>query len=122
MSLTPVEIESRLTNLITAITQAQIDLKAFRCAEVDAEVTYKRAKLTASFDGQCPKVTRGGYTVADRDAWIELQCINQWEAYRRATVAREIEVDHLRVLAIEHESTRSLGASVRTAYAVAGAA
>jgi hypothetical protein len=120
--LTPVAIEARLVSLITATTQAQTDLRAFRRAEVDAEVAYKRAKLAASFDGNCPKVTRGGYTVADRDAWIELQCIDQWEAYRRATVAREIEVDHLRVLAIEHESTRSLGASVRTSLSLAGAA
>jgi hypothetical protein len=67
-------------------------------------------------------VTRGGYTVADKDAWIDEQVMNEWVAYKVATTAREVAQDNLRVLLAVAESWRSLGASVRTAYSVAGAA
>jgi hypothetical protein len=67
-------------------------------------------------------VTRGGYTTAERDAWVDDQVAGLRFDYDRATVVREAAQDRLRVLLAQAEIVRSLGASVRTAYEMAGAA
>jgi hypothetical protein len=51
-------------------------------------------------------VARGGYTTAERYAWVDDQVADLQEACDRATVV---------------EIVRSLGASVRLAYTTAGA-
>jgi hypothetical protein len=67
-----------------------------------------------------PKVTRGGYTTADRDAWVDEQVSDLRFAYDKATVTREAAQDHMRVLMAQAEVVRSLSASVRQAYELAG--
>lgn len=122
MSLTPVDIEQRLVALINEMYQAQKTLAEARDTETASEIEYKRAKAKTYHRGDCPKVTRGGFTVADKDAWIDEQVMDEWIAYKVATTAREVAQDNLRVVLAVSESVRSLGASVRTAYGVAGAA
>lgn len=120
--LTPVEIEQRLRRGITVLTQAQQQLRAAREAETDAELAYKRALWAAYLSPECPTVGRasGDSTVAVRDAWVGERTVREWEAYRRAEVVREAAQDHLRTTRDVIEVLRSLGASVRTAYDVAG--
>lgn len=120
MSLTPVEIEQRMVNLVTEMTNAQRTLAAARDAETAAEVAYKRAKARAFHHSDCPHVSRGGHTVADRDAWIDTRVMDEWAQARVATTAREVAQDNLRVVLAVAETVRSLGASVRTAYSLAG--
>lgn len=120
MSLTPVEVEAKLRNLVTEMTTAQRTLAVARDHETTAEIEYKRAKARAFHHSQCPKVTRGGYTVADRDAWIDQQVMDEWAKARVATTAREVAQDNLRVVLAVAETVRSLGASVRSAYSLAG--
>lgn len=122
MSLTPVEIEQKLRDLVAEMYGAQRTLEAARNTETTAELTYKRAKARAFHDGDCPKVTRGGYTVADRDSWIDSKVMEEWAAAQIATTAREVAQDNLRVVLAVSETVRSLGASVRTAYSLAGSA
>ena len=121
MSLTPVDVERKLTALVSEITRAQQGLAEARNAETEADIAFRKARTVAFHSGACPKVTRGGHTVADRDSWIDAQVSVEWEALRRAETAREIAVDHLRAVLAVAETVRSLGASVRTAYAMAGA-
>ena len=120
--LTPVEIESRLRRGITILTQAQQQLRAAREAETDAELAYRKAVWAASLSPDCPTVGRasGDATVAVRDAWVGQRTYPEWETYRRAEVVREAAQDHLRTTRDIIEVLRSLGASVRTAYDVAG--
>lgn len=120
MSLTPLQIEAKLTALVSEITRDQIALASCRDAETDAEVELKRAQVRAFHNPNCPKVTRGGYTVADRDAWIDSQVLAEWEAAKRATTAREIAQDKLRADNSVLDAVRSLAPSVRAAYENAG--
>lgn len=53
-------------------------------------------------------------------AWVEQQCEDLKFASAKATVGREAAQDHLRVLLAQAEIVRSLGASVRQAYEMAG--
>lgn len=120
MTLTPVDVEAKLTALVTEMTRAQRDLAAARDAETTAEIDYKRAKARAFHHSDCPHVSRGGHTVADRDAWIDTKVMDEWAHARVATTAREVAQDNLRVVLAVAETVRSLGASVRSAYSLAG--
>jgi len=48
--------------------------------------------------------------------------MDEWAQARVATTAREVAVDNLRVVLAIAETVRSLGASVRQAYSLSGAA
>jgi hypothetical protein len=120
--LTPVQVEAKLVALTKEMYAAQKTLAEARDTETASEIDYKRARARMTLSTDCPKPTRGGYTTADKEAWIDEQVINEWVAYRVATTAREVAQDNLRVVLAVAETVRSLGASVRQAYSIAGAA
>jgi hypothetical protein len=117
-----VDVEQRLRQLGNDLSRAQITLAQARDDEVDAKHEYERARRRAMLSGKAPKVARGGYTTAERDAWVEEQCADLKFAADKATVIREAALDKLRVLLAQTEIARSLNASVRTAYGLAGVA
>lgn len=117
---TPVGVESRLRHLVTDLTKAQLALAEARDAEVDAKHAHQAARRRAIFSPSCPKVARGGYTTADRDAWVEEQAAQQQRQYDLAVAAREAAQDHLRVVRDQAMVVMSISSSVRTAYNVAG--
>lgn len=119
-ALTPVQIEALLTRSISDLTGAQRSLQEARDRETDAELAYKRAYFRAVLDRNAPSVQRGGYTVAERDAWVGLRVAEEYETYKRAEAVREAAQDKLRTVRDVTEVLRSLGASVRTAYEVSG--
>ena len=118
--LTPLAVEDKLRSLVTELTQAQRVLASARDAETRAEITYKRAEAAAFHRPDCPRVERGVTTVGDRDAWVSRQVMDEWQAVQIARTAREVAQDNLRVVLAIAETVRSLGASVRTAYEMAG--
>lgn len=118
--LTPVDTEARLLGLVKDAYEARTTLKGARESETTTEIAYKRAKARAFHHKDCPRVQRGSATVADRDAWVDEHVMDEWVAYRIAATAREVAQDNLRVVFAVMETERSLGASVRQAYAVAG--
>lgn len=118
--LTPVAVEAKLRSLVTDLARAQTALAQARDLEVDAKHAMNRARRRALLSAECPKITRGGWSAAERDAWVDDQVTDLAEAYDRAVVTRESAQDHLRVLRDQGEIVRSLGASVRLAYGMAG--
>jgi hypothetical protein len=120
--LTPLDIERRLKGLLNDLTRAQGSLAQARDLEVEAKHDLGRARRRALLSSQAPKVARGGYTTAERDAWVDQQVADLQFAYDRTVVTRESAQDHLRVLRDQAEIVRSLGASVRQAYEHAGTA
>lgn len=118
--LTPLTVEAKLRSLVTDLSRAQMALRQARDMEVDARHEYDRAKRRALLSEKSPKVTRGGYTVAEQSAWVDEQCADLKFSADKATVVREAGQDRLRVLLAQAEIVRSLGASVRTAYEMAG--
>lgn len=116
----PLAIEAKLRWLVSELTRAQQSLTKARDAEVDARHEYDRARRRALPLDKSLKVTRGGYTVAEQAAWVEEQRADLKFAADKATVVREAAQDRLRTLLAQAEIVRSLGASVRTAYELAG--
>ena len=121
-ALTPVDIERRLRQLVNDLTRAQQALAQARDVEVDKKHDLNRERRRAMLSGKAPKVARGGYTTAERDAWVDDQVSGLQFDYDKAVIARESAQDHLRVLRDQAEIVRSLGASVRQAYEMAGSA
>lgn len=119
-TLTPVAIEAKLRQLVNDLARAQASLRQARDLEVDARHEHDRARRRALLSEKSPKVTRGGYTTAERDAWVDLQVEDLRFAADKATVVREAAQDHLRTLLAQAEIVRSLGASVRQAFEMAG--
>jgi hypothetical protein len=117
---TPAGIEDRLRHLVNDLARAQMTLAGVRDAEVEAKHGYEAARRRAMFSGDCPKVSRGGYTTADRDAWVDEQAKTQRYQYDLAVAKREAAQDLLRVVRDQAMVVMALANSVRTAYAVAG--
>ena len=102
------------------MTNAQSTLADARTTETAKRVAYKRAEAMAFHRTDCPQPKRGEVTVGDRDAWVARQVMDEWEAAEVAATACEVAKDNLRVILAKAETYRSLGASVRTAYSLAG--
>lgn len=118
--LTPVMVEAKLRQLVTDMTKAQQDLAAARDEEVRAKHDFERAHRRALLSGDCPKVTRGGYTTAERDAWVSEQCAEIREMYELAEVRRKAAEDHLRTLFQQGVIASALAKSVGQAFHMAG--
>lgn len=118
--LSPLDVEAKLRGLVNDMSAAQKALREARDAETNAEIAYKRARARAFHSQDVPHVTRGGTTTGERDAWIDEQVMDEWSVFRLATTGREVAQDRLRVVLAIAETVRSLGASVRTAYTLAG--
>lgn len=119
-ALTPVAAEQRLVALDTAMTQAELALRRARDAEVLAKHTYEAARRQASFDPNCPRVTRGGHTVDERKQWIDNQCAAQQRDFDIKTAAREAAQDHHRTVRDQAMIAMALLRSVTTAYNMSG--
>ena len=119
-ALTPVSAEKRLVALDTAMTQAELALRRARDTEVTKKHEYEAAKRRAFLSAECPKPTRGGHTVADRDVWVDDRCADEQRAYDIATAAREGALDHHRTVRDQAMVAMALLRSVTTAYNVSG--
>lgn len=86
--LTPVEAERQIRWVQNHLTRAQADLRDARDEEVAAKHIYERAYRKVILSGDCPRVTRDGYTAAERDAWVADRCAEEHEAYELAEVKR----------------------------------
>jgi hypothetical protein len=119
-ALTPLDVERKLRQFVSDLTRAQETLREARDAEADARHEYDRARRQALLSEKSPKVTRGGYTVAEQAAWVDEECADLKFAADKATMVREAAVDRLRVTLAQAGIVRSLGASVRQAFEMAG--
>lgn len=118
--LTPVDVERKLRGLVTELTTAKQELAQRRDACTEAEILLKRAKVTAAHSDNCPRPTRGGVTVAEREAWLDTEVIEEWEAFRRAETAKEIAWDASRTVHDIASVVQSIAGLVKQAFSMAG--
>jgi hypothetical protein len=117
---TPVDAEMRLRALDLALDEVVQAVKRARDAEVTAWRQYRDTRNDAMLSDACPKVTRGGTTTAERDAWAEREAAPAEENYKRATAARENAVDEMFKFKDQALIAGKLSDLVRQAYATAG--
>ena len=118
--LTPAQIESKLRRLVNDLAAAQMALRLARDEEVAAKHLYESAHRRALLSADCPKVTRGGFTTAERDAWVGEQAADTEKEYDLAEARRKAAEDHLRTLRDQSMVVMALGKSVNAAFSLAG--
>jgi hypothetical protein len=121
--LTPVQVEAKLRQLVNDLGRARIALRQARDIELDKKTAWERARRRLLLSADCPKMSGpGAVSAAERDAWVDDQIDDLALAHQVAKVARESAQEHMRTLKEQAELVRSLGASVRQAYDLAGRA
>lgn len=119
-ALTPAAAEQRLIVLEKTLEMATEMLKIARDAEVAAKHEFEAARRKAGLSPECPRVERGGTTVAERTEWIEDKAAEaQWK-YDIATAARQAAYDHLQTTREQGMICMALLRSANMAYAVSG--
>lgn len=113
---TPVDVERMLREVTERLQSLRTELAHARLAEHDAKVAFEKGKVRFAADVWCPKVERGGTTVAERQAWIDERVLDEKLALDFATTLRQIAADALRSAEKELEALQSIGASVRAEY------
>lgn len=121
VSLNPVQVEQKLRQCVNDLYAAEKALAEARDAEVDAEIAYQSTRRKLLLSEACPKVSRGNVTVADRDAWIDNECADEWMAYRLTSVKCQAAQDHVRTVRDVTSTVQSIASLVRQAYSMAGA-
>ena len=121
VSLNPVQVEQKLRACVNELYAAEKQLADARDAEVEAEIAYQTTRRRLLLGDDCPKVSRGNVTVADRDAWIDNECADEWMAHRLTTVKCQAAQDHVRTVRDVTSTVQSIASLVRQAYSMAGA-
>lgn len=120
-ALSPVDVEQKLRQVVTEISRAEQALREARDAETDAEIEYRRTHRRAMLSPDCPIVTRGGTTTAERDAWVDEAASTDWENYRLAQAKCQAAADHVRATRDIATAVQSIGSLVRQAFQIGGA-
>lgn len=112
--LTVIETEQLLRDVNKALGEAVQELRDARKAELEALRVYRRAYRKAMLSEDCPVVSRGNVTVADRDAWVEDQVEEEWFAHQVAEGARDDAKTHLQTVKEQASVLQSIASGQRT--------
>ena len=116
----PVDAEMRLRAIDAALDAAVAEVKRARDVEIKRYGEYKDAKTDAILSDDCPPVTRGGTTTAERDAWVDREARRAEREYEQAKRAREDAIDDMFKLKDQGMIVGKVSDLVRQAYATAG--
>jgi len=113
----PVKARARVVRYGSMLIEAELDLKRARHAELEAEKAYRRAYAAAMLSGEAPTVERGGATVADKQAWVEVKTDGpKWE-WEGAKVQRQAAWDHYQRVDKQAGLAQSILKSIDSAFA-----
>jgi hypothetical protein len=116
----PVDAEMRLRALDAALDVAVTKVKDARDKEVGLWRKFRDARSDAMLSPDCPKVSRGGYTTGERDAWVEREVLDAEAAYKKAIADRENAVDEMFKLKDQAAIVGKLSDLVRLDYVNTG--
>lgn len=114
--LTPLDCERKLRAIVNEMSRAEKELRLARDKEIDKKHEYQAAKRAAFLSKDCPRPTRGGYTVADREVWVDDQAAKEERDYDTAVARRQDAKDHLDTVKEQANSVQSLLRSAWKAF------
>lgn len=120
--LTPPQVEVFLNRLNNEIAHAQESLVTARDRELGAKKIYAQARDRLLLSDDCPNVGRASadVTVAERDAWINVQLDDQLWIYKTAQVQREDAESYVWALKDQIKIVQSLGVLARHSMELTG--
>lgn len=114
------DAERQMRWVLRAMYEAKGALEDLRNAEVTVKHEYERARRKFALSAECPKVARGGSTVADREVWIDERVSAERERYELAQAATQAAKDHANTLQSQAVVIASLSKLVQQIHGVAG--
>lgn len=120
---TPVEVERKLAELMSAVADAELKMRGLLVQEADARQAYERAHIIAAMDPNCPVPGRGagGSTVGERDSWIRGMCQDEYDGLVYAELNVTIQKRYIARLEQQCSLAQTMSKHVLMAYQVAGA-
>lgn len=120
---TPLEVESKLAELMNAVAAAEMAMRKLLEQEADARQAYERAHIIAATDPNCPVPGRGagGSTVGERDSWIRGMCQDEYDGLVYAELNVTIQKRYIARLEQQCSLAQTMSKHVLMAYQVAGA-
>lgn len=122
MQLTLGQVLDRLHTVHQDMAAAQRALRQARDHEVAAIEAHRMAVARAVLSDDCPRPKRGenGVTVADRDAWVDVETADARAAAAGAEAYRKAAEDALRVARDQASVVQSLSALMRAEMQMTG--
>jgi|SRR5690625_1177723 len=118
--MTPPVIEAKMRSLVNDLARAQVELAKARDAEVDAKHVFEAERRRAMLSADCPKVSRGGVTTAERDSWVAAQAADAERDYDIKVAIREAARDRIQTLRDQSMLVMALSRSVQTSMGLVG--
>lgn len=118
--MTPPVIEAKMRSLVNDLARAQVELAKARDAEVDAKHVFEAERRRAMLSSDCPKVSRGGVTTAERDSWVAAQAADAERDYDIKVAIREAARDRIQTLRDQSMLVMALSRSVQTSMGLVG--
>jgi hypothetical protein len=118
---TPVQVETKLAELMTEVAKAELRMRDLLEAEADARWAYERAHVIASTDPRCPQPTRGGATVGERDSWIRGMVEDEFKGLEYAQLNVTIQKRYIERLGQQASLCQTMSKHVLAAYNNGGA-
>jgi hypothetical protein len=115
------DAERQMRWVLRAMYEAKGALEDLRNDEVTIKHQYERARRKFALSDECPKVARGGATVADREVWIDERVAAERERYELAQAATQAAKDHANTLQSQAVVISSLSKLVQQIHGVVGA-
>lgn len=119
--LSLIDAERQMRWVLRAMWDAKQALEFLRNDEVSVKHEFERARRKAALSDDCPRVTRGGFTVADREVWIDEQVAADRERFELAQVATQAAKDHAHTLQSQAVVMASLSKLVQQVHGTIGA-
>jgi predicted short-subunit dehydrogenase-like oxidoreductase (DUF2520 family) len=120
--LTLVDIERHLRRLANDLGLAQKEVADCRNVEVYTKHEYEQKQRRLVLSPNAPQVGRGDgkVTAAEKEAWVDINCEEQQQAYDLATVRREAASEHLRTLRDQASIIQTLARAVQVSMGLVG--
>jgi hypothetical protein len=114
------EVNQRLRFLGPASDQANRQYEKARFALANAKDALEKAKRRTLLSEDCPKVRRDGWTVAERDAYVDDKCATEHTAYLLAQAAMDTATNTVFAVKEQISSAQTLSQNIRSEASLAG--
>ncbi|MET9339217.1 hypothetical protein [Nonomuraea sp. NPDC003804] len=120
--LTLAQTEALLEHLTNELEVANDAAKEARIKLAEAQVAHKKAENRLLLSEECPKVGRGlgMVTAAERDAWVFMKAIAEWEAVHFAEVHLANATSYAWKLREQNSLAQSLNNNAKAVYGGGG--
>lgn len=114
------EVNQRLKFLSVASDRANVGFEKARNALAQADDALDKARRKLLLSDECPKVRRNGWTVAERDAWVDSRCETENTTYVFAKAAFDTATSTVFAVKDQISAAQTASSNLRTEMTMLG--